>query len=210
MRPPVETWYLDENGEPVRTETGDFRVHLYVDEDAGPLDDQGDFLPFVAQVESSWAHHRGYAAAGNQWSDGIDAADISRAWAYYRDAEKVERWLRICHGVVGIETWSDRYGNWWFAIATDKWVRESVGDPERVAEVLAHTAQFVQDWAEGNVYGWEVERKQTGSIRKTFDNPARGTYLDRFEEWEEVDSCWGYVGDEWAKENALEALRTEA
>lgn len=204
MRPPVETWYLDESGEPVHTETGDVRVHLYVDEDTGSLDDQGDFLPFVAQVESSWAHHRGYAAAGDQWSDGIDAADISRAWAYYRDAEKVERWLRICHEVVGIETWSDRYGNWWFAIATDKWVRESVGNPERVAEALAHSAQFVQDWAEGNVYGWEVERKRIG--KKVYGD---GTEFP-FEEWEETDSCWGFVGDKWAEENAIEALKGEA
>lgn len=205
MRPPVETWYLDERLHHTTEETGDVRVHLYVDEDAGSLDDQGDFLPFVAQVESSWVHHYGFAAAGARWAEGFDAADISRAWAYYRDAEKFERWLRICHEVPAVESWSDRYGNWWFAIATPKWVTEALGGIEaHTVGELKVAAQFVQDWAEGNVYGYEVERKRTG--QKVYDD---GITIE-FSEWDEVDSCWGYVGDEWAKENALEALRTEA
>lgn len=205
MRPPVETWYLDKDRYHVKEETGDVRVHLYVDGDAGSLDDQGDFLPFVVQVESSWAHHRGFGAAGEWWAEGFDAADISRAWAYYRDAEKVERWLRICHEVPAVESWSDRHGNWWFAIATPKWVREALGGIEaHTVGELKQTAQFVQDWAEGNVYGYEVERKLTG--KKVY---ADGSEFG-FEEWAEVDSCWGFVGDKWAEENALEALRTEA
>jgi hypothetical protein len=59
----------------------------------------------------------------------------------------------------------------------------SVAMPEALAADVATYAQ----WAEGEVYGYIVERGEDG---------------------DQVDSCWGHIGSEWAEEAAREALES--
>jgi hypothetical protein len=55
-------------------------------------------------------------------------------------------------------------------------------------------------YVEGDVWGYVVERKVDLSM----------TDCDVIESWEEVDSCWGFYGEEWAEQAAVEALDDEA
>lgn len=57
------------------------------------------------------------------------------------------------------------------------------------AALQADVAEY-DAWLGGDVYGYVVERSTTG----------------RPEDWEEVDSCWGFIGYSWAVQAATEAV----
>lgn len=56
-----------------------------------------------------------------------------------------------------------------------------------VAAALAADVATYAQWAEGDVWGYLVARQDTG---------------------EEMDSCWGFIGREWAEQAAREAMDT--
>lgn len=203
----VETWYLDEDGEPTETEHGDVRVRLYYDDVYRTMADQGDFLPLIVQIEAKFAHIYQQIEAGEQYADGITGYDMARAWERFRDVEKVTRWLRICYGVRGVDVWDDpRSGARWFAIATEAHVKATMGDDvtgEQVAEALKGDVGFIENWVEGEIFRWEVERKRTG--RKVYDDGDE----TEFDEWDAEDSCGDFIGREYARTEALAALGYE-
>lgn len=61
---------------------------------------------------------------------------------------------------------------------------------ELVASGLATEVDEWSKWAVGETYGYVVERASDAES----------------EDWEEVDSCWSYVGDDYAEQSAHDAL----
>lgn len=59
----------------------------------------------------------------------------------------------------------------------------------------------MQAWRDGEVYGWTVQEQVTWTTTANKYLPAESR-----QEWEEVDSCWGIYGREYAEEAAREAL----
>lgn len=204
---PVETWYLDEDGEPTETEHGDVRVRLDYDEFPWELDDEmGDTASLIVHIDPHFGRVYHKIEAGGQYADGIDGSDVARAWEYFRDVELVARWLRICYGVRGVDVWDDPCSaSRWFAIATKTHVFTTMGGEatvEQVTEALKHDVESIRDWATGEIYRWVIERLHTG--QKVYDDDDIDDEL--FEEWEVEDTCSGYVGYQYAREEALAAL----
>ncbi len=69
-------------------------------------------------------------------------------------------------------------------------------------EMLAEQVKLYGAWAWGDVYGYVIERR---AALDCFDGDDDGTR----EDWEELDSCWGFYGSDfdWSglEEAAMEA-----
>lgn len=59
----------------------------------------------------------------------------------------------------------------------------------------------IECWADGEVYGFVVEKKITSKIHKEYTNVERDNEEYEYEEWEETDSCWGFYVDPLKKDN---------
>lgn len=135
-----------------------------------------------------------------------DGGPLEEGWKRiedgYVDAVPVfARWARIFHGVTVVED-RPHDGAWslWYAM------------PERLAETTWTAERVIESeireyrrWAEGEVYGHIVEKDVTRIPRdaKDRDDPELD---DETREWEHVDSCWGYIGREYAEDAAREAF----
>jgi len=94
--------------------------------------------------------------------------------------------------------------------------KEGFKDRKHAAEVLKAEAEMYEKWAEGEVYGFVItddgqldtpdvfETGQWGGPEIVYDR--RGHPMD---DEEVLDSCFGFVGEEWAIEGAKEAFETE-
>lgn len=139
-----------------------------------------------------------------------DGGPLAEGWERiedrYVDAVPVfTRWARIFHGATVVEH-RPHDGAWslWYVM------------PEKLAETALSAAQLIeveqneyQRWAEGEVYGHIVEKDVTRIPRdaEDRDDPELD---DETREWEHVDSCWGYIGREYAEEAAREAFEPYA
>jgi hypothetical protein len=101
------------------------------------------------------------------------------------------RWARIFHGaVVEYHTPQEGANSIWYLLPEQF---SEVPDP--AAAVRAEIQEY-QNWVDGEVYGYVIE-KSVDWVRKDNPEESRAT-------WEEEESCWGYVGYDYAKESALE------
>lgn len=120
----------------------------------------------------------------------------------YVDAVPVfTRWARIFHGATVVE---DRPydGAWslWY-VMPDK-LAETTVPAEKVIEV--EKGEY-RKWAEGEVYGYIIEKDVT-RIPRDAEDREDPDLDDETREWEHVDSCWGLIGWEYAEETAREAF----
>jgi len=76
---------------------------------------------------------------------------------------------------------------------------DQVPDMDTLAAALAAEVDEYDRWANGDVYGYIVERETVPC-----EHCGRGAG-----EWEHVDSCWGFIGAEYAEGAARDALRAE-
>lgn len=78
---------------------------------------------------------------------------------------------------------------------------ELVGCPvDRLVEALTAEVQEYSRWSEGDCYGYVVERLVPAC--------AQCGAGERWEDADEMNSCGGFIGQEYAEEAALEALRS--
>lgn len=173
---------------------GGLRVQVYIDEDPMPLDGQGDFLPLVVSVPAPKRGGSPVVEAGGQYAGGFDITRL--AWAVQEYAvgnvreEPTAEYLRSEYGVTVrlIETAPD--GSTWWAVATPQWYTSVVGVvayDETVDPAMEQAAQFVRDWREGEVYGYQVEHE--------------------IEWWEPLGyGVWDLVGYDYAVAEARRAL----
>lgn len=116
----------------------------------------------------------------------------------YVDAVPIfTRWARIFHGATVVEH-RPYEGAWslWY-VMPDK-AAETTWTPEKIIE--AEIREY-QAWAEGDVWGYVIEKSLTwipkdGEVEDGDDLP------DELTTWEHVDSCWGFVGREYAEDAA--------
>lgn len=136
---------------------------------------------------------------------------LQDAWDHFSynrtDGEAVKLFTRYARyrGVTVIED-RPHNGAWalWYVmpgkLAETTWTAEKVIESEQ--------AEY-RRWAEGEVYGHIVEKDVTRIPRDAEDR--NDPELDgETREWEEVDSCWGYIGREYAEEAAREAFASYA
>lgn len=152
----------------------------------------------------------------SKWEAVNDQADeytgLLNALEEQFEPEVIERFIRIFLGAYSV-MWDSSDNCKYLAFDTAAW-REKVGlsdewlDAHKMeCETLAAgSLTEIISWANGDVYGWVVERKL--ATYTTYKDPTTGETVreTESEDWEQVDSCWGFFGREYAEEAAEEAF----
>lgn len=134
--------------------------------------------------------------------------------------EAFGRYLKIFHNVDAYPVYRYEHGNVALSIRDfgDRWDSGMIGwayiNPDAETwdnmdgkEIIAGLLDELAKWINGEVYGYIVERRVTGT--KVYDDDAAEP--ETFEEWveEEDGSCWGHIGFDWATQAAKTALGIE-
>lgn len=177
--------------------SGKYRVRLVVQEDgenANPRTEQDCNLANVI------------TPAGQRYIDvDKDGGPLQDGWDRVSgrdDAVDVfTRWAKIFHGAVVIED-RPHDGAWsiWYMTAENQ--AQIVTPAEEAVRLEIEEYRL---WAEGEVYGYVIEKDVTRIPRDAEDRDDPDVD-DETREWEDVESCWGYIGRDYATTMAREAF----
>lgn len=200
--------------EEIIEERGEFRVRLELDTDAAKPEDAGQ-CPILQVIVKQY---EGYAATEfNEQAAGF-AYPFDRfitafgAVSQHKAIRVFERYLRVFRGTKSFATYhlgySREYG--YIAFDTKAWLEEiGVTDENPDIEPVDRAEPCLDEikaWAEGDVWGWIVERKVRWQRLGSDGEPVFLTEPNTMETWEEVSSCWGFYGRDYAESAAKEAL----
>jgi hypothetical protein len=196
--------------ETTATDGTPFRVILEPDTDRTDLDPRKDYSNAGVMYVQTQRRYNVPQEADLGWaSPDLDDA-IDR-----HDFRVVARWLRIFHGATAVlPLYSPYSGNEFNISAGDLDDAPEAGDyigvtfdtaatrkdtgfvsPVRMAACLAADVATYRQWAEGDVWGYRVQRGTTTDEE-----------TDSTEWYDDEDSCWGFIDQQWAEEAAEEAL----
>lgn len=126
-----------------------------------------------------------------------DGGPLQYGWDHFStrpDSEKLFiRWAHIFHRAVVVED-RPHDGAWSFWYMTLAQIAEIGNTPE---EAIAIEIKEYRAWAEGEVFGYVVEKAVDWDRRDGDDSMTT---------WETVDDCWGLIGREYAEESARDAF----
>jgi hypothetical protein len=186
-------------------ENDNYRVRLAHDDSGEKPYDEGA-VPILS---------RPFRSYGERWEAVNDQADgltgLLNALGERFNEDEIERFLKIFVGAYSVR-WDSSDNCRYLAFDTPEW-REKVGltdeylataklDREKLAE---GSLTEILAWANGEVYGYILERKVTG--RKVYDGQDIND-AEPFEEWQEVESCWGFYGWDYAEEEAKSIFKS--
>jgi hypothetical protein len=197
-------------------ENENYRVGLMYQEYADKPDWDGQ-TPVLAR------YYRGHSyrfeavnEEGNEFESILTELFARFGWAKAEDI--ITRFLKIFYGAYSVE-WDSSQEAQYVSFDTAEW-RERHGltdehldrhaedlDREKLAE--GTLSEWIS-WANGEVYGYVIEKKFATST--TFTDPLTGAeYTEEDEEWVEVEdgSLWGLYGYAYAKQEAEEAFDAE-
>jgi len=183
----------------VIAETATHRLLIVADHDAPAPDSAGSAFVFTV---SAWD-----GAASLEHADyGQTAPDVAHALEQMAgDLERFGRYLRMFHDVVSFDYITPHGGTNFVAFTTRELARSwgfTDPDAESVRDIVTRSASAaLEEWrayAEGDVWGYVVEERQT------WRNQATG---ETREEWGHVDSCFGFYGSQYAEEEARVVFR---
>lgn len=197
---------------------GDYRLRIEVDMD-GEHADPADCMATEIIIPGG----------GNRYMDSIGSQTFQSEHdeLYERGlGGAFGRYLRIFHGIEALPVYMYQHGNialsassfigraqhaqWdsgmigWAYITKEE--LETTGIPD-AAKAIEGEVQMYGEWMNGDVYGYIVEELK--SFRKVYDGEELENAFED-EEWEEVDSCWGFIGLEHAETEGRMALEAEA
>lgn len=192
-------------------ENDNYRARLEYDESGEKPYDEGA-TPILNREFRGYA--RRWEAVNEQANEYVDTINDAYTRFDY-DEDVLARFLRIFYGSYSV-LWDSSQENAYLAFDTAAW-RETHGlTDEYIAKVgpdvldrqtLAEgSLNEIMAWANGEVFGFIVERKVKAVTTRT--DYATGEPLPsvEFEEWDEVDACWGFFGRESAVEAAIESF----
>ena len=179
------------------TENGRYRVRLAIDE--GTENPRRDYDHITHVITPTQQRYIDVDPDGGPLQYGWDYYSVRALDCVRKGAEDLFiRWAKIYYGAVVVEH-RPVEGAWSFWYMTPEQIAEIGNTP---AEAIAAEIQEYQAWGEGDVYGLIVER----AIHwKRADDPDSD---DSMTTWEEVASCWGLIGREYAEEEARQQLDT--
>ena len=172
------------------------RVILEPDSDC-ELD--GDYLPILIYRDSygqtgSAARWSGYHPASETYGDDdtlVRALDYYRARAWQHGSGWLDacltRYARLFLGATGLVQIDTQDNTLWACDNTA--LRNLWGSPDSYVFGPDDTREIAA-WMEGECYGYVVQERET-------TDP---------DEWEDIDSCFGLIGRDWAEQAARDAL----
>jgi hypothetical protein len=180
-------------------EQAGYRVRLELDDTPEQPEDDGAVPVLQLQL---YGYYRAYAF--NSQAEPYLQAFLQFVDRVRKPVDVFERYARIFLGAVKVQGYNighvSQYG--YLAFDTAAWRNDMQVSAEQLQ--AEDYLEEIRAWAEGSVYGWIVEKQR----------PWTKTYADGETEqgssWEQVESCWGYYGREYAEQAALEALAAEA
>lgn len=171
---------------------GDWRLRLVIDEDPPNPRTEYDHLESVVTVPD-----RSYIEIDR------DGGPLASQWRHlinrYRGREAIEiftRYATVYHGAVCLETFIGRSGPTAVWYLTREVYEGETPDP---AAYLKAQADEYESWAEGDVWGYIIERRVSWTRD---DDPTQHQTT-----WETTDSCFGFIGYQYAEESAREAWK---
>lgn len=198
----------------IYNETRTRRVRIEYDDDGSACDPREfDELVDIVTPDQSMTEH----------SDNACFEEAHRRLYYRGLGGAFGRYLKIFHGIIALPVY--KYEHSGVALSTGsfigraqhaEWDSGMIGwayirpDAERWEgmddeAIISGFVETLGQWMNGEVYGWIVEEKVHGT--RVYDS---GKASEEFDEWDEVDSCWGCLGYDYAQEAAKEALGEEA
>lgn len=186
-----------------------YRVRLELDDSAEKPEGEGE--PPILTVETN--RYGGYRvnAFNNQASGYVDmAAEILGR----HGMDTLERFVKIFHGATQMELyWSTGIDGYYLAFDPEVWLKEigvTADNPDiEPVDRVSGSLDEVRAWAEGDVYGWIVEREVRFRKQYLDEDGDEVTAVEHGTEWAETESCWGFYGRDYAEQAAKEALETE-
>jgi hypothetical protein len=170
---------------------GDYRVKLEVEE--GPPEPYDDGQSPLLRLD--YRGHPEHVDVGTRPHDCDERIEEAAAtWGADRDGDLLEKYLRAYHGVTQVVYY--RNSSYTYITYDDARWREAVG-----AEPGSASLEEYKAWAEGEVFGWVVEKRVRWNRAEPEDGPD-----DTMDTWEPEDSCGGFYGLDYAEKCALEAL----
>ena len=179
---------------------GQYRAVIGYDE--YPSKPDGDFFGSVIWIDRDGRSD----LMAHAYSHPPEDFGLGNLWEHYRDMSKVERYLRIYEGIVGFDYFDTQDGKY-VNVVTPKdleiWGYDSVEAYRQASGHEDPSHGNLDEWrayVDGEVFFVRVEKNVTWSADDE-------DFEDR-DEWTEIDDTqvYGYYGEAWAKQAALEAL----
>jgi hypothetical protein len=171
---------------------GEYRVRLEVQQDQQDSNPRRDRDCNLANV---------ITLAGQRYID-VDenGGPLQDGWNHFADRDHgidlFTRWAKMAHGATVVEeNPHDGARSLWYVMPEK--IAEA-GTPVSPEQIIAEEVKEYQAWASGEVYGYVIE-KAVGWSRLDSKVDIRVT-------WEEEESCWGFIGREYAEASAREAF----
>lgn len=192
----------------VIAEAGDYRVRLEHDQDCEDPRVNNDAIEIVTPRLRFWSVRT---------KDALLQEAFERLSGY--GPEKFVRYAKIFHGITlyavymyehsGVALsatsflgraqhaeWDSGQIGYAYVPPEKRW--EGIDEEAAVKSVIEELGQ----WMNGESYGYIVERK--AFWMKLYADPNRAS--EEGWDWEEVESCWGFIGSSYAEEAAREAM----
>ena len=167
---------------------GDRRLVLALDMDTQePYDDGGSPILWRDYTRGGW--HAEQEEKISSYTVHPRIVEALQRWGPHDIGDHFGRYVRAFHGATVVDTYQDRDGRLYVTLDPREW-REEVG--------AAEGSVSLEEWrayCEGDVYGWIIQERVTWT--KDGSDETR-------EDWEDVDSCWGFYGRQYAEEAARE------
>ena len=95
-------------------------------------------------------------------------------------------------------------------VLTDQWFERTGANKDKPDEILESTAELFDAWAWGDVYGFTIQERKVYKRVLAADFDA-GNFEDaqEEEEWEDVDSCGGFFGQNWMENGMADNIPKE-
>lgn len=196
------------------SDDGRFRVIMEQDTDCTkPMDDNHGWVTSILT-------HNYDTRSDYGWTDMRDPGGRLAALRHFEDSWSLPadagdafiRWMRLYHGIDVVETTiHNGYRDTSNALAwiePSEWVRVGFDDvtaprgshPPDEETIKIEIGEH-NNWADGDCWGYIVQKRVTWT---TDDDD-----FDDRDQWEDTDdSCWGFIGRDYAEEEAKAALQS--
>lgn len=121
------------------------------------------------------------------------------------ELEKLCQLLKIPHSTHSSKGYSQGDCAYVLIVLTDKFFERTGCDRKNSESILKGTRELFDTWAWGDVYGFIIE--ECKSYAKVPAEEFKYGSMDNVEfeeEWEEIDSCWGFYGTNWLENGMLD------